>query len=242
MKKINWLRHKAIRFMEQPSGVLDLFLKISPTYSQYFLTVKKFTDTLGTYIDIGANKGNVIKACIKNFPGTKIYAIEPIIEHCESMAKLYPNIKIFSCGLWDENTEKDFWFVKNRDVESSFLKPLEVREEELEKRTVTLRRFDSLPIVMDRPCFVKIDVEESEDRVLKGFGDKLEEVDFIQLEQTHSYRHENRGKIGENISLLEKYGFTGFIQLNTTYYSNGFPMKSDLLFFRDNKKIRANII
>ena len=78
--------------------------------------------------------------------------------------------------------------------------------------------------------------------MIKGFGDKLEEVDFIQLEQTHSYRHENRGMIGENISLLEKYGFTGFIQLNTTYYSNGFPMKSDLLFFRDNKKIRANII
>lgn len=126
------------------------------------------------------------------------------------------------------------FFIREREgVESSFLRPTEISKDKLEEREVSLRKFSALPIEIKRPSFVKIDVEGAEDRVLEGIGDKLKQIDFVQLEQTHINKNEEKGSMSKNIQLLENYGFTGFLQVNTTYYFGGFPMKSDLIFFRD---------
>ncbi len=230
-EKMN-LRHKAIRLLEQPLGVFDLVQGIKPTYTQYFQTVKKFTPRINTYIDVGANVGDVIRAGRKVFPMAKIVAIEPIKEHCDEIKRLDIFTKVFNIGLWNENTKQNFWIVKDNDVESSFLKPLNEKEEDMGQREVELRRFDSLFITIKRPCFVKIDVEGAEFQVLQGFGNRLSEVDFVQLEQTHSCKNKDKTKMSKCIEILENFGFTGFLQVNTTFNPNGFPDKSDLIFFK----------
>ena len=138
--------------------------------------------------------------------------------------------------MWNNSKKLKFYYQRERyGVESSFLRPLEISKENLEEREVGLRRFDSMPIEIKKPCFVKIDVEGAEDRVLEGLGEVLKEIDFIQLEQTHINKNEEKGMMSKNIRLLEDFGFTGFLQVNTTYYEDGFPMKSDLIFFRDTR-------
>ena len=236
------LKHKVIRFIEQPTGILDLAQGISPMYTNYFMNVKKFSAVLVTYIDIGANVGGVIKAAKKVFKIKNIYAFEPIRENCEKIKNAHPEVKVYNVGLWDTKTTKPFFYVKNHDIESSFLRPMKVEDKNVEMRQIQLKRFDSLALPIERPCFVKIDTEGSEYFILKGFGEQLHHIDFVQIEQTHSYEDnfENKQKnmLSKCIELLETYKFIGFIQLNTTYRTDGYPDKSDLLFFRDkNPKI-----
>ncbi len=230
------IRHKLIRFLEQPSGINDLITGIRPIHKYYFLTVRKFTNKINTYIDIGANQGKLIEACRSVFPNCYVYAIEPIKKHCKALEK-YSNITIFNCGLWNENMKKKFYHTMKDDYESSFLKPIKLDdndiESDVEEKEIEVRRFDKLPIKIKSPCFVKLDVEGAEDRVLEGMGDLLDEIDFVMLEQIHITKSEDKGMMSKCIKILEEHGFSGFIQIGTTYYPNGFPSKSDLLFFKD---------
>jgi len=231
------IRHKLIRFIEQPSGVIDLMKGIRPMDKYYFLNIKKFTESLNTYIDIGANLGKLIEACREVFPKSYIYAIEPIKKHSDNIEKKYSNITVFNCGLWNENTKKIFYHTKKDDMESSLLKPLVLDDNDIEKdieeKEIDVKRLDSLPIHIRSPCLVKLDVEGAEDKVLEGMGDLLNKVDFVLIEQIHTNKSEGGGSTSRCIKILESYGFATFIQLGTGYYPDGIPSKSDLLFFRE---------
>jgi FkbM family methyltransferase len=231
------IRHKLIRFIEQPSGIKDLISGVRPIHTYYFHNVKKFTDSIKTYIDIGANQGKLIEACRLVFPESYVYAIEPIKKHYHSLEK-FSNITIFNCGLWNENTTKTFYHTKKDDYESSLLKPTMLDDNDIgtdiEELTIPVRRFDTLSIDIKSPCFVKLDVEGAEANVLEGMGDKLDEVDFVQLEQIHVKKNEHENIMSRCVKILEDHGFTGFIQIGTTYYPNGLPSKSDLLFFKED--------
>ncbi len=230
------IRHKIKRIVEQPSIFKEIRRGIVPRFSKYCLTAEKLLRAKPKMVvDIGANEGRITKACIFNFPQAKIYAFEPIAEHYEKLSQL-KNTTAFKFGLWDGNLKKKFYFVKSKDVESSFLKPTEVGEGDVEERTVELRRFDTFNISIERPCFVKIDVEGAEYNVLKGFGNKLNEVDVLQIEMTHIDKNVGKNRLSSIMRLLEDNGFTGFIQVNTTYYPDGTPMKSDLLFHKGVRK------
>ncbi|MBI4116585.1 FkbM family methyltransferase [Candidatus Pacearchaeota archaeon] len=229
------IRHKIIRFIEQPSGVIDLMTGIKPAHKQYFLTVKKFTDKINTYIDIGANRGDLIKICRKVFPECYVYAVEPIKEHCDNLKK-YPNITIFNCGLWNKNMKKIFYHTKKDDMESTLLEPLMLDSNDVKsdivREEIEVKRFDSLPVKINRPCLVKLDVEGAEDRVLEGMGKMLNEVDFVLIEQIHIKKFSEKITTSKCIKILEDHGFTSFIQIGTTFYPSGFPSKSDLLFLK----------
>jgi len=229
------LKHKVTRFIEQPSGIIDLMKGLRPMHKYYFIRIKEFTDRINTYIDIGANEGKLIEACRSVFPECYVYAIEPIKKHFDILSK-FKNITIFNCGLWNENNEKTFYHTKKDDYESSFLKPISLDDndiKDIEEIKVSVRRFDSLPIKINRPCFVKIDVEGGEHNVLEGMGEKLREIDFVQIEQIHVSKNESKNNMSRCIKILEDYGFSGFIQVGTGYYNNGLPSKSDLIFFKE---------
>ena len=229
------IRHKITRFIEQPSGIIDLINGIRPIHKYYFLKIKQFTDTINTYIDIGANQGKLIEACRSVFPESYVYAIEPIKKHYESLSK-YKNTTVFNCGLWNENTNKKFYHTKKDDYESSLIKPTALDSNEMndiEEIEIPVRRFDSLPIDIKNPCFVKLDVEGAEPKVLEGMGKKLNEIDFVQIEQIHVTKNNEKNIISKCIKILEDHDFTGFIQVGTTFYPNGLPSKSDLIFFKE---------
>lgn len=229
------LKHKITRFIEQPSGIIDLINGTRPIHKYYFIKLKEFTDKINTYIDIGANQGKLIDACRSVFPECYIYAIEPIKKHYDTLSK-YKNITVFNCGLWNENTVKTFYHTQKDDYESSFLKPTSLDDNEMsdvKELKISVKRFDSLPIKITRPCFIKIDVEGAEPYVLEGMGERLNEIDFVQIEQIHIAKNDSRNIISKCIKILEDHGFTGFIQVGTTYYKNGLPSKSDLIFFKE---------
>lgn len=76
------------------------------------------------------------------------------------------------------------------------------------KTKIKLKRFDSLNISIENPCFLKINVEGHEYQVLLGFGDELKNIDCIQIE----YDLKRGVKLSRILSLLEKYGFNYIIQ------------------------------
>src|SRR3989344_7698825 len=86
---MNKLKLKIIRLLEQPSIFKELLHKIRPSHSRIFLTAKQLTGKEpNMFIDVGANIGEVVQACLFNFPNCEVYAFEPLKEHYERLVKL----------------------------------------------------------------------------------------------------------------------------------------------------------
>ncbi len=213
------IRNKIIRLIEQPSIPIEVIKGIIPSLSKGCITSRSFMEEdFNMVLDVGSNAGEFAKAAKFNFPEATILTFEPLRKHLSD----------FNFGLWNKNTKKEFYINDNRDVESSFLEPetFEGRKEEIE-----LKRFDCLDIKIQKPCFLKIDVEGAEDKVLEGFGDILKEIDIIQVETTHKPFFKGQAKLWKIMKILDKYNFKGFKQVNMTF-TDGKADKSDLIFFK----------
>ena len=224
------IQHKLKRIVEQPSIPLDLIKGIKPRLKRSCLIVKSLSkEDIRTFIDVGANKGEFIHAVQDVFPNTSIIAFEPL-EECKRYLEDYHCENLFMFGLWDEDKLGILLTNRNRLDESSFLKSVEY---EGIKELVNLKRFDNLGIQILRPCFVKIDVEGAELKVLKGFGERLNEVSFLQVELLFEDMFEEQTKLKDLTNYLYGYNFNGFIQTGVTYTKKGFPSKCDLIFFKN---------
>lgn len=226
------LQHKLIRIIEQPSIFKELANGIKPGHRKSYLLGQQFLGKLNMLIDVGANKGEVINAFRYSNPSIKVIAFEPNKDfYNDLMTEQY-----YPIGLWNKNTKLTF----NVDTErknstaSSFLA---VNDFKPEKRQVEVKRFDSFNFKIEHPCFLKIDVEGAEYQVLQGFGDRLKEMDMIQLEFKHFSNIESKRNLGKIFSLLEKYKFYNFKQINLTYEDKEQKVlgKSDLVFWKNKK-------
>ncbi len=75
-------------------------------------------------------------------------------------------------------------------------------------------------------------MEGAEEKVIKGFGDRLKEVDVLQIEWIFRKFHRDQMKLSRLMALLEKFGFSGFRQIELSYLKNK-PYICDLIFFRE---------
>lgn len=209
------IRHKLIRFLEQPGLIRDKMNGIIPWHSRTCLLAKQFLDNEApkTLIDIGSNKGDFSKAAKFHFPDIKIYQFD----------------LNDGTGLWNKNTKMKFYKSADESMQSTLFEPKHFKPTNVIETYV--KRFDSLNIPIERPCLVKLDVEGAEYEVLEGFGDKLNDVDVLQIEEVFSDFFEGRVKLSRIMALLEKYGFRGFQQINITVEGNKLE-KCDLLFFK----------
>jgi len=188
-----------------------------------------------TFLDVGANLGNFTKACKQVFSKVKIYCFEPIPELYNKLNNL-KDITSFNFGLWSSNKSSMFNYNSSKDAHgtSSFLEydaENVVKDSLIKKIKVKQVRFDSLNISIERPCFVKIDVEGAEREVLRGFGNKLKEVDVIEIEYNFGNEFKNQTKLSEIFPLLEKYGFKRFLQKMPIYKESALGA-CELFFFR----------
>ena len=225
------------RIIEHPKVLTGKFRGIYTCHSSSCFTVK---DLLGkpvkTIIDVGANEGLFIAASKYVFPNSKIYAFEPIKEFYDKIKKI-KNVTAFNFGLWDSDGKDILYQNKDNRGASSFLKPTNQYYKDIGPKknifetTALRKRFDKLNLSLERPCFLKLDVEGAEDRVLKGFGKRLHEIDILQIEWFFKDFQKEQMKLSKVISLLEKYGFNGFIQKEFGYINNS-PGACDLIFFK----------
>jgi len=234
MKYKNFL-NKLRLVLEQPGLIWAKLHGIPPVYYYHCLTAKELSKIeIKTLIDIGANIGNYSKTGKIVFPNAKIYAFEPIKE-CYDQIK-DESITAFNFALWDLDNKKDIFYLNKENTEmSSFLKygfEQEDKKKDIQKINILKRRFDKLKLEINRPCFVKIDVEGGEDRVIRGFGNRLKEVDVLQIEWHFGDYYEGHEKLSNMIKLLEKNGLNGFIQKSVGHDNDNMPYMCDLFFFR----------
>ncbi len=165
------------RITEYPSLLVSRFKGVTSNQGYTCLTAKDLIGNARTVIDIGANEGLFIKAAKYVFPKARVYAFEPQ-EKFYNIIKNMKDVTAFNFGLWDKNEEGTFYVNKENTGASSFLKPLDnytkyiSGKDKISETKLQKKRFDKLEIPIMRPCFVKIDVEGAEEKVLKGFGDK----------------------------------------------------------------------
>jgi len=210
------LRHKLVRFFEQPGIIKDKINGIRPWHSRTCLLVKQFlnNESPKTLIDIGSNKGDFSKAAQFHFPEIKVHQFD------------LNN----GTGLWNKNTKMKFHKSSEESMQSTLFVPTHFQPDGLIETEV--KRFDSLDIPIERPCLVKVDVEGAEYQVLEGFGDRLKEVDILQIEEVFSDFFKDRVRLSGIFKLLEKYGFRGFQQINLTVEEDNKLEKCDLVFFK----------
>ncbi len=234
--KLKRLSRTVERIIEYPRVLTGKFKGINSNHCYTCLTTQDLIGEVKTIIDIGANEGLFIKAAKYIFPKAKIYAFEPQIKFY-NIIKEIKNVTAFNFGLWDKEGESMFYVNRENTGASSFLKPLTNytkyigAKDKLSEVRLQQKRFDKLKISIERPCFVKIDVEGAETNVLRGFGNRLKEVDVLQIEWFFKDFHKKQMKLGNLIPLLEKYGFIGFVQRELGYIE-GCPSACDLIFFK----------
>jgi len=213
------MKTKIIKLLEQPRAILGG--KRSANNYHKFLTATAFIQgNLKTFIDIGVFRGDFIDACLKFQPQANIFGIEPLGEDLIRF-KYNSRVNIIKKALWNKAERCVMWVNKDSTSQSTFFKD---GIQSYYQMSMTRVRFDSLNIKIQRPSFVKLDVERSEINVLEGFGNLLDKVDVLQLEVFGT-------DLIRILQILKPFGFEDFIQIGVRYDPD-YPLKSDLIFFR----------
>jgi FkbM family methyltransferase len=131
-------------------------------------------DKKGEIIDVGSNKGAFSKQLERGLGNPKrFYCFEPMPYYVSYYKKL--NFNYFNCALSDTSGEKSIYTLRLK-IFKTFLKGFESFEKEnvtryskkmyeLKTYTVKVKQLDSFNL---EPCFIKIDVEGVEHKVIMG--------------------------------------------------------------------------
>ena len=226
---------------EHPTLLKTIGKKVNRGFVKDLLIVKeKFGFIPNTIIDIGAAIGKWSKAANYVFPYAKIYAFEPIpnsLKQAKETLKDIDKIEFFNIALFSSNEQKQF-HLNEFSFSSSLLKMTD-KHKEIYPFTknetvinVECKRFDSMTgISLERPVYVKIDVQGTELEVLKGFGNLIQKIDMIQIELAFEKFYENQFNYAEIFNFFFKNGFKSFLQLDPKFNNNKL-IYCDYLFVR----------
>ncbi len=150
--------------------------------------LKQFSNlNLEIIYDIGANKGEWTRAAHAIFPNSKIFAFEPnpiLFKQLQKLEFFEMSVKVFPYAIGSVEESRNFYFNSDLNKIGSLIEPEFMYSINRECQKVKVVRLDNLikhneiPV----PNFIKIDVEGWELEVIKGLGDVLPRVRFIQFE------------------------------------------------------------
>ena len=173
----------------------------------------KYKNEIQKIVQVGAHEGQEIPIFEKyNFE--KIYLFEPNdtpFQILEKKVEDKSNYKIFKFALGNKNSKEEMYYsTENQGQSSSFLAP-EVHKKVQpnikfqERRIVEIKKFEDLNI--NNIDFLIMDVQGFELEVLKGFGRKINELEFIFTEVNRDYLYSNNVLIWDLDKYLNRLGF-----------------------------------
>lgn len=184
---------------------------------------------LKTWFDIGSHHGELTFSWARDNPDSIVYAFEPNIKAASKVIGKLPNFVVIPMAVSTRNGFETFY--ENAFEESSSLLPIDeevrkmwVKGDELEvvnEYPVPSIRLDTFMEIMDitRVDFLKIDAQGYDYEVLVSCGERLRDIDHIQLEVTVTSKQFYRGARtkAEIVSFLCKRGFSLIEEQAQTY-------------------------
>lgn len=196
-----------------------------PQYLQYEW-MSKFQ--INTFIDIGANDGNVSKAINYISPKTTIYAFEPIRKKKDLiLSKIKSsNLIVEDLALSDHNGIQGF-YEYNHSPSSSFLKPnskvftksIKIAKSYPVKITTLDRYFNNKKI--KKPIFIKMDAEGVEDLIIRGGRKLLNKASLVTIEVAFIESRKNQPPFD---SIYGEMARLGFIYKGSIFDSYFYPI------------------
>ena len=119
-------------------------------------------------VDIGANRGDILRPFIQLSPKGRHFAFEPIPALAESLQVSFPGVQVFNCALSDKPGSATFFLVPDRDAWSGLRRQEYPDDAQPVEITVDLKPLDDVIGNENQVDFIKIDVEGAELEVLRG--------------------------------------------------------------------------
>lgn len=166
-----------------PKGewISDYIRKNNAYFELNLLDFLRRNTDLSTVIDIGANIGNHSKFFTEF--GDKVYSIEPIRRNFELLKKNAPSAKTYNLGVGNEFGQSEFLTYEsglgNSYSLDAFKGVINDWGQGIGKELVNIVTLDSLDL--PPPTLVKLDVEGSELRALKGARKLLNSSKSVKL-------------------------------------------------------------
>ena len=179
---------------------------------QSIRTLKRRGFSPKTIIDVGAYTGEWTSRVIKYFPEAKFIMCEAQPEKKTSLEKIkqkFPSQVEYHIGLLGDS-EKDSVPYYLMETGSSVFE--ENTDYDREKVQLPMRTLDTLIDVnsLDKPFFLKLDVQGYELEVLKGAGTLLAEAEIVLLEISILEYNKGAPLIAEVLYFLNQHGFSMF--------------------------------
>jgi FkbM family methyltransferase len=135
----------------------------------------------GNVVDVGANRGVLLKQLVALAPNGRHVAVEPLPRHAASLRRRFPNVTVYQAALSDVSGTAKFRRVIGV-AEHSSLAGIghDAMGRDVEIFDVPVRTLDE--IAPDPVDFLKIDAEQAEYRILKGADRVLSQRPFIAFE------------------------------------------------------------
>jgi len=120
-------------------------------------------------VDVGAHRGEILRAIIEIAPEGRHFAFEPLPHLAAELRQEFPGVAVHECALAERTGESTFEYVVNSPSFSGLRRRIYEHPnrviEQIHVRLETLDRVIPQDVVVD---FVKIDVEGGELDVMRG--------------------------------------------------------------------------
>ncbi len=198
--------------------------------------------TIGSLVDVGANKGQFSLVVRRWHPEAIIHAFEPLDEPAAVYERVFAGddkVHFHRVAVGAETGESAIHVSARMD--SSSLLPIAARQVEVfpgtgevaQRFVPVVRADDVLPVSdLSRPIFVKLDVQGFELTALHGMPELLKRADHIYTEVSFLPLYDGQALAHELTEFLTAAGFAFSGVHNVVSMKDGRAIQADLLFSR----------